>query len=145
MTINYTCLGQNDTMRKRRYNVLSFYLKGGTPEETVNITNKNPDIPDITLKQVYNDIQFLRNTPLHDLPIEMARDFGKSFYELKVTELERKLSKNESNPAVWLGIQKLIREYKADSLKLQGLMNEKVEHEGEITHTLKVKYENPPK
>ena len=127
MTLNYTCLGSNDKIRQRRYNVLSFYLRGGTPDEIFTLINKTEKLPPITLKQVYNDVQFLRSTSLHDLPVDMVRDFGKSFYEIKVSELERKLSKNESNPAVWLGIQKLIREYKGDSLKLQGLMSEKVE------------------
>ena len=132
MTLNYTCLGSNDEIRKRRYNVLTFFIKGAIPDEIVRFTNENPNIESITTKQVYNDLSYLRSHPLHDLPIDMVRDFGKSFYELKVTELERKLKKNESNPAVWLGIQKLIREYKGDSLKLQGLMSEKVEHSGTI-------------
>ena len=114
MTLNYTCLGSNDEIRKRRYNVLTFFIKGATPDEIVRFTNENPNIESITTKQVYNDLSYLRSHPLHDLPIDMVRDFGKSFYELKVTELERKLKKNESNPAVWLGIQKLIREYKGD-------------------------------
>ena len=136
MTLNYTCLGSNDKIRQRRYNVLSFYLRGGTPDEIFTLINKTEKLPPITLKQVYNDVQFLRSTSLHDLPVEMVRDFGKSFYEIKVSELERKLSKNESNPAVWLGIQKLIREYKGDSLKLQGLMSEKVEHSGTIVQII---------
>lgn len=131
MTLNYTCLGHNETIRDRRYKVLTFFLKGATPQETANTTG-------MTIRQVYNDILFLRTNPLHDLPIEMVRDFGKSFYEIKVTELERKLKANESNPSVWLGIQKLIKEYKDASLKLQGAVVEKVELE--ITKPIQIKW-----
>jgi len=147
MTLNYTCLGQNDKIRKRRYNVLTFFLKGATPQEIADFTNNNPDFEPITIKQVYNDIGYLRTHPLHDLPIELVRDFGKSFYELKITELERKLKKNEANPSVWLGIQKLIKEYKDASLKLQGAAVDQldVNHSGEVNHILEVRYEDPPK
>lgn len=136
MTLNYTCLGHNEKIRDRRYKVLTLFLKGASPKETANTTG-------MTIKQVYNDITFLRTNPLHDLPIEMVRDFGKSFYEIKVTELERKLKMNESNPSVWLGIQKLIKDYKDASLKLQGASNEVIEHIGEVTHVLEVRYEEP--
>lgn len=127
MTINYKCLGQNDKFRERRYKVLTFFLKGATPQETA-------EYAEIPIKQVYNDIAYLRSNPLHDLPIDMVKDFGKSFYEMKITELERKLKKYESNPSVWLGIQKEIRGYKNDSLKLQGVANDKIDvnHSGEI-------------
>ena len=140
MTLNYTCLGSNENIRERRYKVLTFFLKGASPQETADYTG-------MTIKQVYNDITYLRTHPLHDLPIDMVRDFGKSFYEIKVTELERKLKNNESNPSVWLGIQKLIKDYKDASLKLQGAAPEVIDvnHTGELKHVLEVRYEDPPK
>lgn len=121
MTINYTCLGRSEEIRDRRFKVLQFFLRGAKPAET-------SDIAGIDIKDVYNDLVYLRTHPLHDLPLDMVRDFGKSFYELKISELERKLTKHESNPTVWLGIQKLIKEYKDASLKLQGAATEKIEH-----------------
>lgn len=121
MTMNYTCLGRNDDMRERRYKVLTFYLKGASPQETADYTG-------LPIKQVYNDLMYLRTTPLNDLPMDMVRDFGKSFYEMKITELERRLKKVEGNPPVWLGVQKLIKDYKDASLKLCGALTERIEH-----------------
>lgn len=139
MTINYKCLGHNDKMRVRRYYVLTYFLKGATPQEIAQFTEENPKLKPITIKQVYNDIGYLRTHPLHDLPVDIVKDFGKSFYEMKVTELERKLKKHEENPSVWLGIQKLIKDYKDASLKLQGASVEKVEHTGDVGFVLKWK------
>lgn len=133
MTLNYTCLGKSDKIRNRRFKVLMLFLKGGTPAEIY--INMNEQGINISKKIIYNDLSYLRITPLHDLPIDMVRDFGKSFYEIKITELERKLRRNESNPSVWLGIQKLIKEYKDSSLKLQGAVIQKIEHTGEIKTT----------
>jgi hypothetical protein len=124
MTINYTCLGKTEEMRERRYTVLTFFLKGARPFEIAEING-------LPIKQVYNDLMYLRTHPLHDLPIDMVRDFGKSFFEIKISELERNLKKYGNNPSVWLGIQKEIRGYKNDLLKLQGALVDKVEHSGE--------------
>ena len=64
---------------------------------------------------------YLRGARLHDLHVDIVRDFGKSFMEMKITELERKLKKlEETNPRLWIDTQKLIREYKNDLLKLAG-------------------------
>jgi len=136
--IDYTCLGQNTEMRKRRYDVLSLFVKGATPQETANLLN-------LSIKQVYNDRLFFTTNPLHNLPAEMARDFNQSFYEMKVRELEGRLKDFKTDSKSWLATQELIRKYKADSLKLMGLMNEKVELSGEVTTVLEVRYENPPK
>lgn len=132
MTLNYECLGSNNKLRERRYTVLSYFIRGATPQEIAAITELNNKDKTITIKQVYNDIAYLRTHELHDLPLNMLRDLNTSFYELKVTELERKLKKHESNPSVWLGIQKLIIDVKDKSLKLQGAAVEKVEHSGYV-------------
>ncbi len=126
MPIDFTCLGQNPEMRQRRYDVLSLFVKGATPQETAELLN-------LPKKQVENDRMFITKQPLHNLPAEMAKDFNLSFYEMKVRELEDKLEELKKDTRSWIGTQELIRKFKADSLKLQGLMNDKVEHSGDIT------------
>ena len=120
--IDYTCLGQNTEMRERRYDVLALFIKGATPQETHKILSKQKH-PKLTLKQVYNDRLFFTTNPLHNLPAEMARDFN----------LEVRLDVFKPDSKSWIATQELIRKYKADSLKLQGLMNDKVEHSGDVT------------
>jgi len=122
--MNYTCLGRNEKFRERRHRVLTLFLRGAKPAEIAEIMtlqDRGKGITEkTTVKTVYNDILFLRSTKLHDLPVDLVRDLGNSFYESKITELERKLKANESNPSVWLGIQKLILDYKKESMKLLG-------------------------
>ena len=124
--IDYTCLGQNTEMRERRYDVLALFIKGATPQETHKILSKQKH-PTLTLKQVYNDRLFFTTNPLHNLPAEMARDFNLSFYEVKIRELEVRLDVFKPDSKSWIATQELIRKYKADSLKLQGLMNDKLD------------------
>lgn len=131
--INYRCLGKSDKTRNRRYHVLSFYLKGAKPSEIHNLVSRMTGYEKYKQKDCYDDVAYLRSHPLNDLPLEMVRDFGKSFYEIKITELERKLIFNETeNPTVWLGIQKLILSYKMELLKLTGASVERVEHSGSV-------------
>ena len=137
MTLDYTCLGPYDEIRKRRYFVLSLLIKNATPAEIVEMSIKSEKQEDLTIKQVYNDLSYLRTHELHNLPLNMVRDINCSFFELKVTELERKANKYETNPSVWLGIQKLIGYYKEKSLQLQGALVEKVEHSGDMAFILK--------
>ena len=118
--IDHTCLGQNIKIRERRYNVLSLLVKGAKPREIVDILKLTDD-------QVKNDIAFLTTKPLHNMPVEIAKDYNLSFYELKVRELEGKLKEFKNTPKFWMATQELIRKYKADSLKLQGLMNDKLD------------------
>lgn len=127
--IDYSCLGQNTKIRERRYNVLSLLVKGAKPREIVDIISLTDD-------QVKNDIAFLTTKPLHNMPVEIAKDYNLSFYELKVRELEGKLKEFKDTPKFWIAIQELIRKYKADSLKLQGLLSEKVELSGSVSHPI---------
>ena len=136
--IDYTCLGKTKPIQERRYKVLSLLVKGAKPREIVDHLSLTDD-------QVKNDIAHLTTNPLHNMPVEIAKDFNLSFYELKVRELEDKLEELKDTPKFWMATQELIRKYKADSLKLQGLMNDKVELSGEVTTVLEVRYENPPK
>lgn len=118
--IDHTCLGRTDEIRDRRYSILSLLVKGTKPRDIVSLLGFTDD-------QVKNDIFFLTNTPLHNLPVELARDYNLSFYEVKVLELEGRLEDFETDSKSWLANQELIRKYKADSLKLQGLMNDKLD------------------
>ena len=129
MPIDYTCLGQNEKMQERRYNVLTLLVKGAKPREIV-------DILGFTYDQVKNDIAYLTTKPLHSMPVEIARDYNQSFYELKVRELEGRLKDFKTDSRSWLATQELIRKYKADSLKLQGLLSEKVELSGSVSHPI---------
>jgi len=137
--INYRCLGKSDKIRERRYNVLTFWLKGAKPGEIHKMVSRIPGYEGYTQKKCYDDVAYICNPEhiLHDLPIEMIRDFGKSFFEVKITELERKLITYESeNPNVWLGIQKLILNYKMELLKLTGASIERIEHSGSVISTI---------
>ena len=136
--IDHSCLGKTKPIQERRYKVLALLVKGTKPREIVDLLSLTDD-------QVKNDIAHLTTNPLHNMPVEIAKDFNLSFYELKVRELEDKLEELKDTPKFWMPVQELIRKYKADSLKLQGLMNDKVELSGEVKTILEVKYEEPPK
>ena len=123
--IDHRCLGKTQSVQERRYNVLSLLLKGAKPREIT-------DILKLSDNQVKNDIFYLTNTPLHNTTIDIAKDFNTSWYEVKIRELEGRLKDFKEDSRSWLTTQELIRKYKADLLKLMGLMNEKVEHSGEI-------------
>lgn len=123
--IDHRCLGKTQLIQERRYNVLSLLLKGAKPREIA-------DILQLSDNQVKNDIFYLTNTPLHNTTIDIAKDFNTSWYEVKIRELEGRLKDFKEDSRSWLATQELIRKYKADLLKLMGLMNEKVEHSGEI-------------
>lgn len=124
--IDHTCLGRTDEIRDRRYSILSLLVKGTKPRDIVSLLGFTDD-------QVKNDIFFLTNTPLHNTTVDIAKDFNTSWYEIKVRELEGRLTDFKTDSKSWLTTQELIRKYKADSLKLMGLMNEKVEHSGDVT------------
>ena len=87
----------------------------------------------------------IRKQPLHTLSATIAKDMNNSAYELKIRELEVMAESVKHDIKAWTALQKPILEARAASLKLQGLMSEKVEHSGEVTNILEVRYENPPK
>jgi len=123
--IDHSCLGKTIKIQERRYAVLTLLIKGAKPREIANLLSLSDN-------QVKNDIFHLTNTPLHNTTVDIARDFNTSFYEIKARELEGKLKDFKEDSKSWLATQELIRKYKADSLKLMGLMNDKVEHTGAI-------------
>lgn len=121
MAIDYKCLGRNSTTQNRRYEILKWILKGYTPAEIQKITGND-------IKEVYNDIQFLHKTPLHNVPVELMKDMGQSFFEVKIKELEENLDTLDAHSKLWLETQALIIKTKTELLKLQGGYVEKVEH-----------------
>ena len=125
--IDYTCLGQNKAMRERRYKVLKEFVKGKTPKETA----EKLDMP---MKQVENDRLFITNGGLQNTPAEVVRVLNNSYYEIKHAELEGEAEKyrQDEDRKSYIAIQKAIGDNKSASLKLMGLMNDKVEHTGEI-------------
>jgi hypothetical protein len=117
-TQNYKKLGANDQMRLRRYKVLQLYLRGATPPEIAHTLGMEP-------KAVYNDIEFLRTCQLNDMALDIIRDMGANFYEVKVRELSARISSIPAedvrkNYSYILGLEKLIQKYKEESLKIQG-------------------------
>lgn len=137
MPIDYSRLGKKPDMQERRFNVLTYWVKGATPADTAKAL-------EMDISDVYNDYKFITKAKLHDISPEIARGFNLSFYEIKIRELEGNLKDFKVDSKAWLGLQETIRKYKVDSLKLQGLMNEKVEHSGEVTNILEVRYEDRP-
>jgi len=123
--IDHSCLGKTTKIQERRYSVLSLLIKGAKPREIA-------DLLELSDNQVKNDIFHLTNTPLHNTTIDIARDFNTSWYEIKIRELEGRLKDFKTDSRSWIAAQELIRKYKADLLKLMGLMNDKVEHSGAI-------------
>lgn len=78
----------------------------------------------LEIKQVYHDISFLRGIQLNDLPLEIIRDMGTNFFEMKVRELQARISEEardeKKDRAYILGLEKLVLNHKVESLKLQG-------------------------
>lgn len=120
--IDYTCLGQNKTMRERRYKVLKEFVKGKTPIETAEIL-------EMPMKQVENDRLFITDGGLKNTPVEIVRELNNSYYEIKHAELEGEAEKyrEEEDRKSYIAIQKVIGDNKSNSLKLMGLMNDKLD------------------
>lgn len=135
MTIDYSLLGKSTKVRERRYNVLSLMVKGATPTDIQSVLK-------LPFKTIENDISYIRSNPLHLLSTKIAKDFSNSAYELKIRELERVLLSLESGSKEWLSLQEIIRKYHMDSNKLQGLMNETVEHE--FKNPIQITWPKPP-
>lgn len=122
--INYKGLGTTEKIRERRYQVLTYSLKGGKPSEVAALIG-------VKIKTVYDDIAYLHSHRLQDAPIEVYRDLGNSWYEMKITELERSSKEYKGSP-VWVNLQNTILKYKTDQLKLIGAFVEHIEHSGSV-------------
>lgn len=93
---------------------------------------KRLDIRDETISRWKRDPEFIKKIDEITLTLERHTVAG-MLRRLDQKQEETAIGKNE-----WLKIE----EFKA---KLQGYDKTKVEHIGEVTHTLKVRYEDPPK
>ena len=109
-------------MRERRYKVLKEFVKGKTPKETAEIL-------DMPMKQVENDRFFITDGGLKNTPAEVVRELNNSYYEIKHAELEGEAEKyrKEEDRKSYIAIQKVIGDNKSNSLKLMGLMNDKLD------------------
>lgn len=129
--IDHTCLGQNKAMRERRYKVLKEFVKGKTPKQTAEIL-------DMPMKQVENDRLFITDGGLKNIPAEIVRLLNNSYYEIKHAELESEAEKylQDEDRKSYIAIQKVIGDNKSASLKLMGLLSEKVELSGSVSHPI---------
>ena len=125
MTVDYDLLGKSKAIRDRRYKVLSLMVKGGTPDDITRTLG-------LSFQTVHNDMAHIRKQPLHTLSATIAKDLNNSAYELKIRELEVMAESVKHDIKAWTALQKPILEARAASLKLQGLMSEKVEHTGSV-------------
>ena len=125
MTLDYSCLGKNEEVRERRYKVFILTLKGAKPVEIQKTTGQ-------AIRQVYNDLLFLRTNPLHNLSVDMMRDLDQSWFAIKISELERNLQQLDPYTNMWLKTQELLLRYKVDLMKLSGVLVERVEHSGSV-------------
>ena len=109
-------------MRERRYKVLKEFVKGKTPKETAEIL-------DMPMKQVENDRLFITDGGLKNTPAEVVRELNNSYYEIKHAELEGEAEKyrDDEDRKSYIAIQKVIGDNKSASLKLMGLMNDKLD------------------
>jgi len=139
MPINFKTLGATENIRKRRLQVLAYHLKNGTPDEIA----KKLDLP---IKTVYNDIYIIDQTELHILSQVMEKDLEITALDLKHRELEGLVNftmiKDPDTGKLtgvdfkdFNGLQTLILKNKELSLKLKGLMSDKVEHSGQLDIT----------
>ena len=133
MPIDYTCLGKTEKVQTRRYHVLQYYLKNATTTETFDALSKEFDY---TRKQIENDVFHIKHNTLNNLPAEMFRDMKLSWFELKIRELEGNSKRLKPDSPSWLKLQKLILDYETTLLKLGGLMSEKVELSGSVSHPI---------
>lgn len=125
MTLDYSCLGKNDQVRDRRYKVFVLAHKGVKPAEIVKQTGQ-------TIRQVNNDMFFLRTNPMHNLSVDMLRDIDQSWFAIKIAELEDNLLQLGPQTSTWLKTQDTILRYKVELMKLSGVLVERVELSGSV-------------
>ena len=137
MTIDYECLGRNDKIRKRRYDVLTYHVRNANADDIAKALN-------ITRKMVYKDLDAIYKVNPPNIPLEIVRQMQNSAFELKIRELEAKSSVTGISITDYGKLQDLVLKNRLASLKLMGLLNDKVELSGEVKTVLEVRYEDPP-
>lgn len=137
MPINYECLGRNDKIRKRRYDVLTYHVQNAHADDIAKALN-------ITRKMVYKDLDAIYKTNPPNLPLDIVKHMQNSAFELKIRELEAKSSVTGISITDYGKLQDLVLKNRLASLKLMGLLNDKVELSGEVKTVLEVRYEDPP-
>ena len=127
--LDYACLGVSEEVRKRRYNVFVMTVKGAKPVDIQKQTGRS-------IRQVYNDLSYIRSHPMNNLSINMMKDIDQSWFNIKIYELEQNLMQLDPGTDIWLKTQDQIRKYKVELMKLSGVLVDKVEHSGDVGITL---------
>ena len=131
-TIDYTALGKNKKTADRRYKVLRLTMKGLTPIEILRSINTLGGVyAKVSYKTIQRDVCHLQTTQLNTLPLDIIKDMGQSFFELRIREYETEL-KTTKNDGARAKLHELIHKAKIESLKISGAYVEKVEHSGNV-------------
>ena len=138
MAIDYECLGRNDKIRKRRYDILQYHTRGIAPDAISKMLNLNR-------KAVYNDIVALNEILQVSIPLQIIKGTQYAALELKIRELEIRANRPGTSDTTYNQLQNSITKNRELLLKLMGLMSDKVELAGEVKTVLEVRYEDPPK
>jgi len=106
-----------------------YYIKHASADEIVQILKQLH--PEISRKVVYNDIDAIKKSFENSVPLSIMRSEYNVAFEMKVRELEGKASQAQ-NLHDYTALQKPILENRLASLKLMGLLTDKVLHSGKI-------------
>ncbi len=137
--MDYCKLGTQEKTKTRRFKIIGLLAKGATPPEIQKSINKQLEAEEkkpLSLDMIYLDIRHINKLYAEgdDTTLAAIQAQGETFYQHMIRDLIRKAQDYESNPSVWLGIQKLLADLKEKDLKLKGAFVEKIEHTGEIRH-----------
>ena len=120
MPVDYKSLGATDSVRRRRYEVLSLHAIGIIPAEIAERL-------DINIKTVYNDIEKLYDANLENVPFEIFKRMQESALGMKIKELEERANRPEISDSGYTALQKPILDNRTALMKLMGMMSDKVE------------------
>lgn len=129
MPVDYKSLGSTDSVRRRRYEVLSLHAIGTIPAE---IAEKL----DINVKTVYNDIEKLYDANLENVPFAIFKRMQESALGMKIKELEERANRPETSENGYNALQRSILDNRTALMKLMGMMSDKVEHSGDVSFSL---------
>lgn len=128
MSETYKSLGATESVRQRRYDILTLLAKLKTPTEIA----EKLDIP---RKTVYNDMETMDKLGTGNIPLSILRKRQESAFEMKIKELEDRADRPDMTDNAYNATQRLILDNRMASLKLMGLTSDKVELTGKLAVT----------